>query len=91
MGEDDSATTEKRNDLADTHSYTGSSTRKERRSCLRSIQVERIGNDLWLHPETTPEQDMGLWLQQSYSNNEAWPADFLAERRGPPPQERDWA
>lgn len=33
---------------------------------------------------------MGRWLQQFYANNEALPAEFLAERRDPPPQERDW-
>ncbi len=57
----------------------------------KTVRVEQIGNDLWLHPETPPEQDMGLWLQQFYANSEALPADFLGERIDLPPQERDWA
>ena len=57
----------------------------------RTVRVEQIGNDLWLHPETPPEQDMGLWLQQFYANNEVLPTDFMAERMDLPPQERDWA
>lgn len=57
----------------------------------KTVRVEQIGSDLWLHPETLPEQDMGLWLQQFYANNEALPADFLGERIDLPPQERDWA
>lgn len=56
----------------------------------KTVRVEQIGNDLWLHPETPPEQDMGLWLQQFYANNESLPADFLGERIDLPPQERDW-
>lgn len=55
------------------------------------VRVEQIGNDLWLHPETPPERDMGLWLQHFYANTEALPADFLAERHDSPAQERDWS
>jgi antitoxin VapB len=55
------------------------------------VRVEQIGNDLWLHPETPPEQDMGLWLQQFYASTEPLPADFLADRQDPPAQERDWS
>ena len=57
----------------------------------KSVRIERIGGDLWLHPETPPERDMGQWLQQFYANNEALPEDFLAERHDPPAQERDWS
>ncbi|HRI56304.1 MAG TPA: AbrB family transcriptional regulator [Anaerolineae bacterium] len=57
----------------------------------KTVRIEQIGNDLWLHPETPPEQDMGVWLQQFYANSEALPADFLGERIDLPPQERDWA
>lgn len=55
------------------------------------VRVEQIGNDLWLHPETPPERDMGLWLQRFYADTEALPADFLAERHDPLAQERDWS
>lgn len=55
------------------------------------VRLEQIGNDIWLHPETPPEQDMGLWLQQFYASTEALPNDFLADRQDAPAQERDWS
>lgn len=54
------------------------------------VRIERLGNGLWLQPETAPEQDMGLWLEQFYASTEPLPDDFLAERQDAPPQERDW-
>lgn len=56
----------------------------------KEVRVEQIGNDLWLHPVTPPEQDMGRWLQQFYGDTEALPADFLSDRQDAPAQERDW-
>ena len=57
----------------------------------KEVRLEQIGNDIWLHPETPPEQDMGRWLQQFYASTEALPPDFLADRQDPPAQERDWS
>lgn len=57
----------------------------------KEVRVEQMGKDLWLHPETPPEQDMGRWLQQFYASTDALPADFLADRRDAPAQERDWS
>jgi antitoxin VapB len=56
----------------------------------KEVRIEQVGHDLWLHPETPVEKDMGLWLQQFYANTEPLPADFLADRTDTPPQERDW-
>lgn len=56
----------------------------------KEVRIEQIGNDLWLHPESSSEKDMGLWLQQFYASTEALPAEFLADRQDPAPQERDW-
>ncbi|MEI7785922.1 MAG: AbrB family transcriptional regulator [Betaproteobacteria bacterium] len=56
----------------------------------KEVRVEQIGNDLWLHPETPAEQDMGRWLQQFYTSTEPLPEDFLADRQDAAPQERDW-
>ena len=56
----------------------------------KEVRVEQIGNDLWLHPETPAEQDMGRWLQQFYVSTEPLPEDFLADRQDAAPQERDW-
>ena len=57
----------------------------------REVRIEQVGNDLWVHPETPVEKDMGLWLQQFYAHTEPLPADFLADRADIPPQERDWS
>jgi antitoxin VapB len=53
--------------------------------------LEQIGSDIWLHPEVSQEQDMGLWLQQFYASTEVLPAEFLADRLDAPAQERDWS
>jgi len=50
----------------------------------KEVRLEQIGNDLWLHPEMPPEQDMGLWLQRFYESTEPLPADFLADRHDAP-------
>ena len=57
----------------------------------KAVRIEQIGNDLWVHPETPREQDMGAWLQQFYASHDTLPAEFLAERRDQPAQERDWS
>ncbi|MEN9904801.1 MAG: hypothetical protein RLZZ555_1366 [Pseudomonadota bacterium] len=57
----------------------------------KEVRVEQIGNDLWLHPETPIEHDMGRWLQSFYASTEPLPADFLANRQDAPAQERDWS
>ena len=56
----------------------------------KEVRVERIGKDLWLHPEPPPEQDMGKWLQAFYESTQPLPEDFLADRCDAPAQERDW-
>ncbi len=57
----------------------------------KDVRVEQIGNDLWLHPETPPEHDMGRWLQNFYASTDSLPDDFLANRQDAPAQERDWS
>lgn len=56
----------------------------------KEVRLEQIGNDLWLHPETPPEQDMGLWLQRFYEQTDPLPNDFLADRQDAPAQQRNW-
>ncbi len=56
----------------------------------KEVRLEQIGKDIWLHPETPAEQDMGVWLQQFYVDTEPLPAEFLADRQDAPAQERDW-
>jgi len=61
------------------------------RLAVKEVRIEKIGNDLWVHPEAEPEQDMGQWLQSFYTNTEPFPDDFLSDRRDSLPQERDWS
>lgn len=57
----------------------------------KEVRLEQIGNDIWLHPEASPEDDLSCWLQQFYASTEPLPADFLAGRQDAPAQERDWS
>ena len=61
------------------------------RLSAKEVRIEQIGADLWLHPQTLPEHDMGAWLQAFYANSEPLPDAFLSDRQDQPPQERDWA
>ena len=56
----------------------------------KEVLVEQIGQDLWVHPLPTATQNMGVWLQQFYSNTAQLPDDFLSDRVDEPAQERDW-
>jgi antitoxin VapB len=57
---------------------------------VQEVRIEQIGNDLWVHPQTTVGNDMGRWLQEFYASSEPLPDDFLANRHDVPAQERDW-
>ena len=57
----------------------------------KEMRIEQIGTDLWLHPEPSPEKDMGVWLKQFYASTDRLPEDFLADRKDAAPQERDWS
>ena len=61
------------------------------RLAAKEVQIEQMGTGLWIRPQPTPDQDMGVWLQSFYASTEALPDDFLAERQDPPAQERDWS
>jgi len=61
------------------------------RLTAKEVRIEQVGADWWLHPQTPPEQDMGLWLQGFYAHAAPLPDHFLADRRDPLPQERDWS
>jgi antitoxin VapB len=55
------------------------------------VVIEQIGDALWLQPRTAPHNNLGEWLQAFYASSEPLPAEFLADRQDPPPQERDWS
>jgi len=54
------------------------------------VRVEQIGNALWMTPNVAGNPNMGEWLMAFYAGTEVLPADFLADRQDPAPQERDW-
>ena len=56
----------------------------------QEVQIEQLGDALWLQPKTAASQDMGQWLQHFYASSEALPPEFLADRQDAAPQERDW-
>jgi len=58
---------------------------------VQEVTIEQVGNDLWLHPQTTVGDDMGRWLRDFYASSEPLPEDFLADRQDMPAQERDWS
>ena len=55
----------------------------------KEVQIEQIGDALWLMPQTGVKQDMGQWLTAFYANTEPLPDDFLNDRKDLPLQERD--
>ena len=57
----------------------------------KEVQIEQIGDALWLMPQTGVNQDMGQWLTAFYANTEPLPDDFLNDRKDLPLQERDWS
>lgn len=61
------------------------------RLAAKEVQIEQIGDGLWIRPEPEPGQNMGVWLQQFYDSTEALPDDFLANRQDAPAQTRDWS
>jgi antitoxin VapB len=55
------------------------------------VQIEQMGDALWLRPQTDPKQDMGKWLADFYLKTPTLPEDFLAARQDPLPESRDWS
>ena len=57
----------------------------------KEVQIEKIGNGLWIRPQSEPDQNLGVWLQSFYASTKTLPDDFLTTREDPPAQERDWS
>jgi antitoxin VapB len=57
----------------------------------QEVSIEQVGDALWVQAKPGPGGNMGQWLQDFYASAEALPADFLADRQDPPPQDRDWS
>ncbi|MDD2810984.1 AbrB/MazE/SpoVT family DNA-binding domain-containing protein [Rhodoferax sp.] len=61
------------------------------RLSAKEVQIEQIGDALWIRPEPAPEQNMGIWLQAFYDSTQTLPEEFLAARQDTPAQARDWS
>jgi antitoxin VapB len=46
------------------------------------VRIEKIGEDLWVHPERSRDADLGQWLQHFFATTEPLPESFLADREG---------
>ncbi|GAB4405141.1 MAG: hypothetical protein OHK0048_24860 [Rhodoferax sp.] len=59
------------------------------RLAAKEVQIEPMGDGLWVHPQSEPDQNMGAWLERFYATTEPVPDNFPAERQDAPPQSRD--
>ena len=57
----------------------------------KEVQIEQVGDALWLRPHTEPTQDMAKWLAHFYATTVALPEDLLVNRQDPAPEVRDWS
>lgn len=55
------------------------------------VEIERMGEGLWVQPCRDVSQDLSTWLEGFYAEHPALPDQFLEDRGDQPPQERDWA
>lgn len=46
----------------------------------KEVQIEEVGDALWLTPQTGVKQCMGQWLTAFYANTKPLPDDFLNSR-----------
>jgi len=61
------------------------------RLSAKEVEIERVGDGLWIRPQPQPDENMGKWLEHFYASTEALPDDFLAQRQDAPPESRDWS
>lgn len=55
------------------------------------VEIERIGQALWVQPCADASQGLDDWLQAFYVDHLPLPEAFLAERTDAAPQQRDWS
>jgi antitoxin VapB len=55
------------------------------------VEIERMGEGLWVQPCRDSSRDLGAWLQTFYAEHPALPEQFLQDRGDQAPQQRDWA
>ena len=57
----------------------------------KEVQIEKVGDALWLRPQIPVEVDMAQWLANFYASTPVLPDDFLQGREDPAPEARDWS
>ncbi|QCH16256.1 AbrB family transcriptional regulator [Synechococcus sp. CB0101] len=55
------------------------------------VEIEPIGDGLWVQPCADPSEGLGDWLERFYADHPPLPVEFLEDRQDQQPQERDWA
>ena len=55
------------------------------------VEIERMGDGLWVQPCADPSENLGAWLEAFYADHPSLPDTFLAKRADTPPQDRDWS
>ena len=54
------------------------------------VEIEQMGEGLWVQPCGHASQNLGTWLEGFYAEHPALPEQFLEDRGDQPPQEREW-
>jgi len=54
------------------------------------VQIEPMGQALWVQPCGDRDQSLATWLRGFYEDHPPLPDTYLAERVDGPPQTRDW-
>jgi len=57
----------------------------------KEVQIEPLGDGLWIRANPAPDENMGGWLERFYASTDCLPDEFLSDRQDPPPQARDWS
>ena len=55
------------------------------------VDIEPMGQALWVQPCGDASASMGEWLEAFYADHPALPETFLSDRGDGQPQEREWS
>jgi antitoxin VapB len=55
------------------------------------VDIEPMGQGLWVQPCPDPSEGLGDWLERFYADHPPLPETFLEDRGDQLPQQRDWS
>ncbi len=55
------------------------------------VDIEPMGQGLWVQPCPDPFEGLGDWLERFYADHPSLPETFLEDRGDQLPQQRDWS